>query len=83
MEWFRSGDRRVVIRFRDYVKDLEGTMKKVYRECLEREVAPHVPTRHSPRERGNYTHDRSLEELGINKEELSKNLASYREWCGV
>lgn len=78
----RQGARRCVIRFKDYVKDLEGTMKKVYRECLDVEVLPpHVPTIHAERSRTNYLIDRSLEQLGIDIKAINQRLAPYIRWC--
>src|SRR5207244_74707 len=52
MEWYRltSDTRRCVVRFDDYVRDLAGTMSRVYRECLDIEELPaHVPRVHAPR----------------------------------
>jgi hypothetical protein len=82
--WFsKTGSAsRCVIRFSDYVRDLEGTMKTIYRECFNtHELPPHIPTSHPPRERQNYTVNRSLEELGISETDLIARLADYRRWC--
>jgi hypothetical protein len=82
--WFTrpDGARRCVIRFDEYVHDLEAAMRRVYRDCLDAdELPPHVPTRHAPRERTHYTVDRSLEELGIDEDALNARLASYIGWC--
>ncbi len=83
MEWFGSanGPRRCVVRFDDYVRDLEGTMRKVYRDCLDRELSPHVPKTHAARDRSNYSIDRSLAELGIDENALKQRLEAYRKWC--
>lgn len=83
MKWYESaeGPRRCVVRFDDYIQDLEGTMRKVYRECFDRELSPHVPRTHAPRVRTNYSIDRSLAELGIDENALKKRLDAYRRWC--
>jgi Sulfotransferase family len=83
MAWFQetTGPRRCVVRFDDYVRDLEGTMRRVYRECLDRELSPHVPTTHAARDRSNYSIDRSLSELGIDENALKSRLEAYRTWC--
>jgi len=83
-EWFsrEGGARRCVVRFSEYRVDLEAAMRKVYSECLDVEVLPpHVPRVHTPRKRTEYLVDRSLENLGIDSEGLSEELADYIEWC--
>lgn len=84
-EWFCAApDRRTVVRFRDYVDDLPGTMKRVYAECLQQEAVPeHVPHRHVPRRRSQYAVHRTLEELGIDQAALARRLHGYRVWCGA
>lgn len=82
--WYtRQGTaRRCVLRFSEYVKDLESTMKKVYRECLDMDtLPPHVPTTHPPRERTNYLLNRSLAQVGVNEAALNARLAGYIAWC--
>ena len=82
--WFTqsSGTRRCVIRFSEFVQDLETAMHKVYRCCCDTDtLPPHIPQRHAPRERKNYTVDRSLAELGIDEAKLRARLASYIRWC--
>ncbi len=84
MSWFtqRSDARRCVLRFSTYKRDLEGTMAKVYRECLDTPVLPaHVPREHAPRKRTEYLIDRTLAELRIDEEALNARLADYIEWC--
>lgn len=77
-----TGPRRCVLRFDDYVRDLEGTMAKVYRECLDRDVLPpHVPRSHAPRVRKDYLLDRSLAQLGIDAAGLDERLSGYLGWC--
>lgn len=82
--WFsrQEGARRCVIRFSEYVKDLEGAMAKVYRECLDTEtLPPHVPRVHPPRERTNYLLNRSLAQVGVDEAALNERLKDYIAWC--
>lgn len=82
--WYsqEGGARRCVVRFTDFVADLEGTMEQVYRDCFDRDELPlHVPRSHPARDRKHYTVDRSLAELGIDEKELRKQLADYVAWC--
>ena len=82
--WFTApeGPRRTVVRFKDYVTDLEGTMRRVYRECLdEAELPPHVPIVHAERERKNYCVNRSLDQLGVDSAAIRSQLADYVAWC--
>jgi hypothetical protein len=82
--WFtrRSGTRRCVIRFSEFVQDLEKAMTQVYRTCCDTaELPPHVPRSHAPRERTNYTVNRTLAQLGIDEARLRARLASYVAWC--
>ncbi|MGE0605722.1 MAG: sulfotransferase [Pirellulales bacterium] len=84
MAWYRdpAGPRKCVLFFQDYIRDLEGTMKKVYAECFDSDVLPpHVPTEHGPRQRTNYLVDRSLAQLGVDVPKLNARLAEYIEWC--
>lgn len=77
-----EGARRCIVRFDDYVKDLEGTMRRVYRECLDQEeLPPHVPRQHAQRVRENYAIDRSLEQIGVDVGALNQRLSDYRDWC--
>lgn len=82
--WFsRPGPaRRCVIPFHRYVKDLEGTLTKVYQECMGvSELPPHLPRVHVERVRTHYLVDRSLAQLGIDEQALNTRLASYVAWC--
>jgi hypothetical protein len=84
-DWFTRADgpRRCVIRFSDFVRDLEGTMRQVHRDCLDSDAVPdHVPKNHPPRERRHYTVNRSLAEIGIDEAELNSRLSRFLEWCG-
>ena len=83
-EWFsrKDGPKRIVIRFADFVADLQSTMLEVYGFCFgDTELLPHVPLEHPPRERKNYRINRSLTDLGVNESELNSRLASYIIWC--
>lgn len=86
MAWFEQpeGPHRTVVRFDDYVRDLAGTMRHVYRECMGLpEPSPHVPRTHAERDRSNYSIDRSLEDLGVNTELLAQRLQTYIRWCST
>ncbi|KIG19428.1 hypothetical protein DB30_02709 [Enhygromyxa salina] len=83
-EWFTrpGGPHRCVLRFDAYVRDLEGAMTRVYRECLDSPTLPDfVPREHPPRERKHYSINRSLAELGIDEAALEGRLAAYVAWC--
>jgi hypothetical protein len=82
--WFtqEGGARRTVLRFSEYVRDLESAMRKVYRECLDQDaLPPHVPRAHPPRERTNYLLNRSLAQVGVDEAKLNAHLADYIAWC--
>jgi len=82
LAWFGAGlPNRCVIRFDDYVRDLEGTMERVYRECIGTPVPPHAARTHPTRRRHAYLLDRSLPELGVDPDELRRELADYEAWC--
>ncbi len=83
-EWFTRDDgvHRCVLRFSEYVRDLEGAMLEVYRECMDtEELPPHVPRQHPPRRRTQYLLDRSLAQVGVNEAALEARLAEYIAWC--
>lgn len=82
--WFTrpEGPRRCVLRFTDYVRDLEGALSRVYRECLDQETLPdYAPREHPPRERVNYLLNRSLAQVGVDEAALNARLADYIAWC--
>mgnify|MGYP002624491244 FL=1 len=82
--WYSRTDdaQRCVVRFADFVADLEGTMQHVYHQCLNQaQLPPHIPRTHPPRDRKNYTVNRSLAELGIDAEQVRAQLADYVAWC--
>lgn len=70
----------MVVRFDDYVRDLPGTLALVYRECLDREVPPSLPTTHAKRKRS-YTTDRTLAELGVDVAEVEARSAAFAAWA--
>lgn len=83
MRWYQQNDgvSRTVVRFDDYVRDLPGTMEKVYREFVGRPtVPPHVPRVHAARHRAQYAVDRSLADLGVKVEALNAEFKAYRAW---
>jgi hypothetical protein len=83
-DWFtrEPGPRRCVVRFADYVRDLEGAMTQIYRECLDiTTLPPWVPRTHTARKRHGYTYDRSLAAVGIDEAALEQRLAPYIAWC--
>ncbi len=83
-DWFTrtGGARRTVLRFTEYVRNLEEAMGKVYRECLDTpELPSHVPRQHPPRERTNYLLNRSLASVGVDEAALNATLADYIRWC--
>lgn len=81
--WYTApeGPRRCVVRFDDYVRDLAGTMERIYASCMEGPVPDHTPREHPPRRRHAYLLDRSLAQVGIDVEALDAELADYRAWC--
>lgn len=81
--WFRAaeGPRRCVVRFDDYVRDLPGTLTRVYAECLDAPLPAHVPLTHPPRRRTHYLLDRSLAQVGIDEAAFKAHLRAYAAWC--
>lgn len=82
--WFTRSDgpQRCVLRFTDYVRDLEGTMRTVYAACFDEETLPDfVPREHAPRERKNYLVDRSLAQLGIDGAAYEAAQPEFVAWC--
>ena len=72
--WFTApeGPRRTVVRFRDYLRDLPGTLGRVYAECLDEATLPtSLPREHAPRTRTNYTFDRDRKSTRLNSSHSS------------
>ncbi len=81
--WFteEDGPRRHVVRFSDYVADLEGTLAGIYAACLDQPQVPaNLPREHPPRRRSHYLFDRSLDEVGVDEDGLRARLADYAAW---
>uniref|UniRef100_A0A7S4KG11 Protein-tyrosine sulfotransferase n=1 Tax=Paramoeba aestuarina TaxID=180227 RepID=A0A7S4KG11_9EUKA len=82
-EWYEKEDgaNKLVVRFSDYVKDLEGTMKVIYKHVMNgREVPDYIPKEHPPRDRKNYLVNRSLEVMGVSEKGLREELPEYYAW---
>jgi len=83
-EWFtREADcQRSVIRFSEFVNDLESSMKQIYLDCFGSDELPaHVPKTHPPRERKRYSVNRTLSELGVDEAKIRSDLWEYMDWC--
>ena len=81
MAWYRQRpDTACVLKFTDYVHDLESTMKAVYSRCLGREMPAEAPTSHPPRTRKRYLVNRDPEQLGIDVRAVNERLADYLAW---
>ena len=83
-KWFASeaNCQRSVIRFTEFVDNLESSMKRVYQDCFNSdELPPHIPKNHPPREREHYTVNRTLSELGVDESDLKNKLSDYIDWC--
>lgn len=83
-EWFtREADcQRSVIRFTEFVNDLETSMKQVYLDCFgSQELPSYIPRNHPPRERNRYSVDRTLSELGVDEAEIKNQMNDYILWC--
>ena len=83
-KWFASeaNCQRSVIRFTEFVDNLESSMKQVYQDCFNSdELPPHIPKNHPPREREHYTVNRTLSELGVDEGDLKNRLSDYIDWC--
>ncbi|MEQ1567568.1 MAG: sulfotransferase [Myxococcota bacterium] len=84
LAWFTApeGPRRTVLRFEAYVADLEGSLGRVYAECLDTPaLPPHAPRAHPPRRRAGYRLDRTLAQLGVDEQVFTARLAPYLAWC--
>ena len=81
-EWYEAHpSNSTVIRFKEYVADLEKTLTTIYERCL-----PHVKSEgfihqtHAERKRDGYSVDRSYEQLNINETVLLEPLKEYISW---
>ena len=76
------GGVRCLIRFDDYLRDLEGTMQTVYRTCMaQTQLPPHISTVHAARHRTDYRIDRSLIQLSLPPDAIRARLPAYIDWC--
>ena len=81
-EWYEAHpDNSTVIRFNDYVADLEGTLTTIYERCL-----PHfdstgfIHQTHAERKRTGYSVDRSYADLNMDETLLLEPLQEYIAW---
>lgn len=71
---------RTAVRFDAYVRDLEGTLRAVYRDWLDLPPPAALPSVHAERRRTQYRVDRSLEQLGVDLEALRRRMEPYERW---
>lgn len=81
-EWYQARpNNTTVIRFRDYVADLEQTLTTLSNRCL-----PHLDSTgfihqsHVPRKRSGYSIDRSYTQLNMDEAALLEPLQDYIAW---
>ncbi|MEC7987524.1 MAG: sulfotransferase [Myxococcota bacterium] len=81
-EWYQArSENTTIIRFRDYVDDLETTLRIIYERCLpDVDWEGYIPSEHAPRKRSGYSVNRTYEQLNIDEEEFLAPLAEYIEW---
>lgn len=82
-EWFSRQDetRKCFVKFTDFVDDLQATMKYIYGECFDtQELPPHIPEDHPPRDRKNYSVNRTLADLGVDTQALADRNSGYINW---
>lgn len=72
--------RHSVVRFEDYVKDLQGTLARVYTEGLGMSPPEVLPEVHAHRARSGYTVDKTLPELDVDVAALKERLAAPIQW---
>lgn len=82
-DWFtRPGARRCVLRFERYTRDLEGSLRRIYTELLDRPGPPaQLPREHPPRRRSGYLLDRTLAQAGVDEAEFTRQIQGYLAWC--
>ena len=57
-------------------------MEKIYKDCWKGKPIPDIiPLEHTPRKRHGYSFNRSLEEVGVDVQQMKKNLVEYYEFC--
>mmetsp|Transcript_6255 Transcript_6255/g.9471 ORF Transcript_6255/g.9471 Transcript_6255/m.9471 type:complete len:480 (-) Transcript_6255:30-1469(-) len=71
-----------VVRFEDYIVDLEAIIKYIYKCCWNGKAIPAcVPIQHTPRRRHGYSFNRSLADVGADIDEMKKVWPEYYEFC--
>lgn len=83
LAWFAAPGptRRCVVRFDDYVRDLGGTLDRVYAECLDGTPPARLPRAHPARQRTGYLVDRSLAQLEVDGAALDAANPEYLRWA--
>ena len=84
MQWFTRDDGvcRCVLRFDEFVHDLPGALRRVYRDCLDADAPPpEVHLEHTAGRAGVYKVDHSLAALGVDVQALEAELEDYVAWC--
>jgi hypothetical protein len=83
MDWYvnksDSDSRKLVVKFRDFTKDRQKTMDRIYNDLLDcSDSIPHfdIPSKALK----NYSVNRSLKELGVDEERLKQELVDYYAW---
>ncbi len=81
-EWYQArSDNVTVIRFRDYVADIEQTLTTIYARCLPHiEPGDFIPQAHAKRKRTGYSVDRSYAQLHMDEATLLEPLQDYIAW---
>jgi len=81
-EWYEARpDKVTVIRFRDYVADLEQTLTTIYGRCLPHvDPAGFIHRTHVARKRTGYSVDRSYAQLQMDEAALLEPLQEYIAW---
>ncbi|KAI9002961.1 hypothetical protein DFJ74DRAFT_713872 [Hyaloraphidium curvatum] len=83
MEWFslRDGTTKCAVPFDLVAKDLPAALDMIYASCFGSEVPREVPRTHPRHFTGSYRLDHTLEDLGIDEDELGRKLEGYSRWC--
>jgi len=81
-QWYEARpDNTTVLRFREYVSDIEETLRTIYQRCLPNvEMEGFIIREHTPRKRTGYSVDRSYEQMNIDEQQLLAPLQEYIDW---
>ena len=81
-EWYEARpDNTTVIRFRDYVADLQQTLETIYARCLPHvDATGYIPSSHVERKRSGYSVDRTHAQLQVDEAALLEPLQAYIAW---